>query len=64
MEAAAALAFGLRDWVDAGVIVGILLLNAIVGWYQEKQISGLVEFIYWPSIRLTSLITQQTLLRL
>ncbi len=38
MEAAAALAFGLRDWVDAGVIVGILLLNAIVGWYQEKQI--------------------------
>lgn len=42
MEAAAILAFALQDWVDAGVIVGILLLNAIVGWYQEKQAADVV----------------------
>ncbi|EON98106.1 putative plasma membrane h+-atpase pma1 protein [Phaeoacremonium minimum UCRPA7] len=42
MEAAAILAFGLRDWVDAGVICAILLLNAIVGWYQEKQAADVV----------------------
>jgi H+-transporting ATPase len=32
MEAAALLAFGLRDWLDAGIICAILMLNAIVGW--------------------------------
>lgn len=32
MEAAAILAFGLRDFLDAGIICGILLLNAVVGW--------------------------------
>lgn len=42
MEAAAILAFGLQDWIDAGVIVAILLLNAIVGWYQEKQAADVV----------------------
>lgn len=42
MELAALLAFGLRDWIDAGVIVGILLLNATVGWYQEKQAADVV----------------------
>lgn len=42
MEAAAILALGLQDWVDAGVIIGILLLNAIVGWYQEKQAADVV----------------------
>lgn len=42
MEAAAILALGLRDWIDAGVIIGILLLNAIVGWYQEKQAADVV----------------------
>jgi H+-transporting ATPase len=40
MEAAAILAFALKDWIDAAVIVAILILNAIVGWYQEKQISS------------------------
>src|SRR5512142_2462698 len=44
MEAAAILAFALRDWVDAAVIVAILILNAIVGWYQEKQISCLKPY--------------------
>lgn len=42
MELAVILAAGLRDWVDFGVIIGILLLNAIVGWYQEKQAADVV----------------------
>ena len=42
MEVAAILAFALRDWVDAGVICAILLLNALVGWYQEKQAADVV----------------------
>jgi hypothetical protein len=42
MELAALLAAGLGDWIDFGVICGILLLNAIVGWYQEKQAADVV----------------------
>lgn len=42
MELAAVLAAGLRDWVDFGVIIAILLLNAGVGWYQEKQAADVV----------------------
>jgi len=42
MELAVILAAGLRDWVDFGVIIGILMLNAIVGWYQEKQAADVV----------------------
>jgi len=42
MEIALVLAAGLRDWVDFGVIAGILLLNAAVGWYQEKQAADVV----------------------
>jgi H+-transporting ATPase len=42
MEMAAVLAAGLRDWIDFGVIIGILLLNATVGWYQEKQAADIV----------------------
>jgi H+-transporting ATPase len=42
MELAALLAAGLRDWIDFGVICGILLLNAFVGWYQEKQAADVV----------------------
>jgi len=42
MELAVLLAAGLRDWIDFGVIIGILLLNAIVGWYQEKQAADVV----------------------
>lgn len=42
MELAAVLAAGLRDWIDFGVIIAILLLNAGVGWYQEKQAADVV----------------------
>ncbi|GAD92403.1 plasma membrane ATPase 2 [Paecilomyces variotii No. 5] len=42
MELAVLLAAGLRDWIDLGVIIGILCLNAIVGWYQEKQAADVV----------------------
>lgn len=30
------------SWLDAGIIIGILMLNAIVGWYQEKQAADVV----------------------
>ncbi|TFY83751.1 hypothetical protein EWM64_g257 [Hericium alpestre] len=43
MELAVILAAGLRDWVDFGVIIGILCLNAFVGGYQEKQAGDIVE---------------------
>jgi H+-transporting ATPase len=42
MEIAVILAAGLADWVDFGVIIGILLLNAFVGFYQEKQAADVV----------------------
>ena len=42
MELAVCLAAGLRDWIDFGVIIGILFLNAVVGWYQEKQAADVV----------------------
>jgi H+-transporting ATPase len=42
MEIAALIAIGLRDYIDFGVICGILLLNALVGWYQEKQAADIV----------------------
>lgn len=42
MEIAALLAVGLGDWLDFGVILAILLLNAFVGFYQEKQAADVV----------------------
>lgn len=42
MELAGLLAAGLEDWIDFGVIIGILCLNAAVGWYQEKQAADVV----------------------
>ena len=42
MEIAALIAAGLRDWIDFGVICAILMLNATVGWYQEKQAADVV----------------------
>ncbi|KAF2826126.1 plasma-membrane proton-e [Ophiobolus disseminans] len=43
MEAAAILAAGLQDWVDFGVICGLLLLNACVGFIQEYQAGNIVD---------------------
>ncbi|KAF8526632.1 plasma-membrane proton-e [Hysterangium stoloniferum] len=43
MEIAVLLAAGLRDWVDFGVIIGILALNAFVGGYQEKRAGDIVS---------------------
>ncbi|KAI9444251.1 plasma-membrane proton-e [Lactarius indigo] len=43
MELAVLLAAGLRSWIDFGVIIGILMLNAFVGWYQEKKAGDIVE---------------------
>lgn len=42
MELAVGLAGGIREWIDFGVICGILALNAFVGWYQEKQAGDIV----------------------
>jgi len=42
MEVAVVLAAGLQDWIDFGVIIAILLLNAFVGWYQEKAAGDVV----------------------
>ena len=42
MELAVVLSGGLQEWIDFGVIIGILLLNATVGWYQEKQAADVV----------------------
>ena len=42
-KAAAVLAAGLEDWVDFGVICGLLLLNAAVGFIQEFQAGSIVE---------------------
>jgi H+-transporting ATPase len=43
MEAAAVLAAGLEHWVDFGVICGLLLLNAVVGFVQEYQAGSIVD---------------------
>ncbi|GMM30998.1 H(+)-exporting P2-type ATPase [Martiniozyma asiatica (nom. inval.)] len=43
MEAAALLALGLEDWVDFGVICGLLMLNAAVGFIQEYQAGSIVD---------------------
>ncbi|UZJ52540.1 hypothetical protein CBS101457_001860 [Exobasidium rhododendri] len=42
MELAVVLAGGLQEWIDFGVIIAILLMNAFVGWYQEKQAGDIV----------------------
>ncbi|KAJ3566238.1 hypothetical protein NPX13_g7211 [Xylaria arbuscula] len=43
MELAALLALGLKDWIDFGVIAGILALNAGVGWWQETSAQNVVD---------------------
>ncbi|KAK9763312.1 plasma membrane H+-ATPase [Basidiobolus ranarum] len=43
MWVAACLAGGLQDWVDLGVIIGLLLLNAFVGFVQEYQAGNIID---------------------
>ncbi|KAJ5648551.1 ATPaseP-typeK/Mg/Cd/Cu/Zn/Na/Ca/Na/H-transporter [Penicillium lividum] len=43
MEVAAILSAGLQDWIDLGVISGLLLLNAGVGFAQEYQAGNIVD---------------------
>ncbi|KAJ5171273.1 ATPase P-type K/Mg/Cd/Cu/Zn/Na/Ca/Na/H-transporter [Penicillium coprophilum] len=43
MEVAILLAVGLHDWIDLGIICGLLLLNAMVGFAQEYQAGNIVE---------------------
>ncbi|KAJ3173665.1 hypothetical protein HDU88_002754 [Geranomyces variabilis] len=42
MEIAVILSAGLQDWIDFGVIIAILFMNAGVGWYQEKSAGDIV----------------------
>ena len=42
-QASAILAAGLRDWIDFGVICGLLLLNAVVGFVQEYHAGNIVD---------------------
>lgn len=37
------MAAGLQDWVDFGVILGLLLLNACVGFIQEYHAGNIVD---------------------
>ena len=37
------LAAGLQDWIDLGVIAGLLLLNAVVGFLQDYQAGNIVH---------------------
>ncbi|ORX92667.1 plasma membrane h+-atpase [Basidiobolus meristosporus CBS 931.73] len=43
MWAAVGLSGGLRDWVDLGVIIGLLTLNAFVGFLQEYQAGNIID---------------------
>ncbi|KAJ5623966.1 ATPase P-type K/Mg/Cd/Cu/Zn/Na/Ca/Na/H-transporter [Penicillium lagena] len=43
MEGAALLAAGLKDWIDFGIICGLLLLNAAVGFCQEYHAGNIVD---------------------
>ncbi|KAJ5887553.1 hypothetical protein N7495_007594 [Penicillium taxi] len=43
MEVSAVLAAGLEDWIDFGVILGLLLLNAVVGFVQEYHAGNIVD---------------------
>ncbi|KAJ5167726.1 proton ATPase [Penicillium canariense] len=42
-QASALLAAGLQDWIDFGVICGLLFLNACVGFIQEYHAGNIVD---------------------
>ncbi|KAJ6028198.1 plasma-membrane proton-e [Penicillium herquei] len=43
MQVAAFVAIVLQDWIDVGIIFGLLLLNAVVGFAQEYTAGNIVE---------------------
>lgn len=43
MQLAFVLAAGLQDWIDLGVIAGLLLLNAVIGFIQDYQAGNIVK---------------------
>ncbi|KAJ5721857.1 ATPase P-type K/Mg/Cd/Cu/Zn/Na/Ca/Na/H-transporter [Penicillium malachiteum] len=43
MQVAAIVAIILQDWIDLGIIFGLLLLNAVVGFAQEYTAGNIVE---------------------
>ncbi|MEO6002673.1 MAG: HAD-IC family P-type ATPase [Opitutus sp.] len=45
---------GLREWVDAGVIFGVVLMNAVVGFLQEAKAANAIEAL---SRMITSVVT-------
>ncbi len=47
----------LRDWVDAGVIFGVVMLNAVVGYIQEAKAVAAIDALS------KAMITEATLIR-
>ncbi len=42
---AGAITFGLKDYVDTGVIVGVVLINAVIGFIQEGKAEKALEAV-------------------
>ncbi len=40
---ASAVTAGLQEWVDSGVIFGVVFINAIIGWLQESKAEKAIE---------------------
>jgi H+-transporting ATPase len=45
IEAAVILSAYIRHWEDVGVITALLLLNAVVGFWQEKKADNAIELL-------------------
>ena len=40
---ASAVTAGLQEWVDSGVIFGVVFINAVIGWLQESKAEKAIE---------------------